>query len=161
MKTVLHLAILTVLLSGLAEAEVFKYTDSAGKTYFVSEESQIPEKHRANAIDSSGMRQVSKVPAKEFYKAPVNRSSAGQPKGSGTSSYRKVEIYVTTWCPYCKQLEEFLKKNRVPYVRYDVEQSAQGRKFYASVGQGGIPITKVGKSIIRGFKKQEILQAAS
>lgn len=146
----------------LASAEIFKYTDSEGKTHFVSEQGQIPEQYRADAVDSSAMRPVSKMPAKQFYKAPANQLAAGAAQASKpSSSYRKVEIYVTTWCPYCRQLEDFLKQKKVPYVRYDVERSVYGKKFYASMGQGGIPITKIGNTIIRGLKRKEILQAAA
>ncbi len=145
----------------LAVAEIFKYTDESGKTHFVSEQAQIPEQYRDNAIDSSSMRAISKAPKAQSQSANINKSQAAPGAKTQTAGQmRKVEIYVTSWCPYCRNLEKFLRERKIPYSRYDVEREAYGKKFYASVGRGAVPIIKVGKTTIRGFKPQEVLNAA-
>jgi glutaredoxin 3 len=49
----------------------------------------------------------------------------------------KVEIYTTTWCPYCHAAKSLLNKKGVPYeeihaddpvVRMDMVQRAHGRR---------------------------------
>ena len=40
----------------------------------------------------------------------------------------KVEIYVTSWCPYCTQAIKFFKDNHIPYVAYDIEKDSASRK---------------------------------
>jgi len=63
-----------------------------------------------------------------------------------------VEIFVTSWCPICKDLEAFLRTYNIPHIRFDVEHSAKGIEIYQQLGGGGVPITRIdGKKIIRGF----------
>ena len=64
----------------------------------------------------------------------------------------KVEIYVTEWCPYCRRLEGFLKANGVAYKRYDIEKDGKdARRRYVELGGGGVPIIKVGSTVMRGL----------
>ena len=70
-----------------------------------------------------------------------------------------VEIFVTSWCPYCKKLESFLKKNNIPYTRYDVEADAKGAEIFDKIGGTGVPVTRVGNEVIHGYDPDRILEA--
>lgn len=65
---------------------------------------------------------------------------------------RKVEIFVTSWCPYCVRLEQWLKQNRVQYIKYDIEKSTAGKEKHEKLGGGGIPVIRIDKQVIRGFR---------
>ena len=67
-----------------------------------------------------------------------------------------IEVYVTSWCPYCRRLETFLKSNSIPYKRFDIEGSRDARQRYLELGGGGIPIIKIGSDVIRGFDEGEL-----
>jgi glutaredoxin-like YruB-family protein len=72
----------------------------------------------------------------------------------------KVEIYVTSWCPYCRALEKFLKAQNVNYTKYDIEKDSQGMKQHARLGGGGVPVTVINsKQVIRGFEPSELYRA--
>ena len=72
----------------------------------------------------------------------------------------KVEIFVTSWCPYCKKLEGFLKSNNVQYTRYDIEKDPQGRAKHQRLGGGGIPVTLINNTkVLRGFEPVELYEA--
>ncbi|MCA9398853.1 MAG: NrdH-like redox domain-containing protein, partial [Candidatus Omnitrophica bacterium] len=64
---------------------------------------------------------------------------------------KDVEIFVTSWCGYCRKLEAFLKKNRIKYKKYDIEKSAYGKKRHQELGGGGIPVTTIGDTVVRGY----------
>ena len=84
--------------------------------------------------------------------APAQRAGAKK-------KFPKVEVYVTDWCPYCQQLEAFLKHNGVPYVRKNIEERAQYRKERDKIGDG-IPVTRIGTSqIVSGFQREVIARA--
>lgn len=72
---------------------------------------------------------------------------------------KRVELFVTSWCPYCQQLEAALRASKVTYTRYDIEKSQEGARKYRALGGGGIPITKVGDAVIRGNNPQGVLAA--
>jgi len=71
-----------------------------------------------------------------------------------------VEIFVTSWCPYCRELENFLVKHQIPFTRYDVEHDAKGMTLYQEMGAGGVPITRIDRTkILRGFSIEALEEA--
>ena len=71
----------------------------------------------------------------------------------------KVEVFVTSWCPYCRALEAFLKEQDITYTRYDIEKSSYGRRRYQELGAGGVPVMLIGSEVIRGFNRDAIYEA--
>ncbi len=69
---------------------------------------------------------------------------------------KSVDIYVTSWCPYCQKLESWLNSQGIPYSRHDIEADPQARSTYDQMGGEGIPITRVGAKIIRGLNTSAI-----
>ncbi len=64
----------------------------------------------------------------------------------------RVEIFVTSWCPYCKALEKHLKSNRIPYTRQDIEKSDAAKRAYKQLGGGGVPVIRIdATTVIHGF----------
>jgi glutaredoxin len=68
----------------------------------------------------------------------------------------EIQIYVTSWCPYCRKLEAYLQSRNYKYKRYDVELSEIGRRMHRQLGGGGIPVVVIDKTVIRGFNPQAI-----
>ena len=79
--------------------------------------------------------------------------------GSSAVAYqtKKVDIFITSWCPYCRKLEGFLKQNQIDYTRHDVEKDAQSAKEFDRLGGTGVPMVRVGDDIIRGYDPERIL----
>lgn len=75
------------------------------------------------------------------------------------SAPAKVQIFVVEWCPHCRELEGFLKKNHVQYTRFDIERDVEGRMKYKQLGGGGVPLVLIGSQVFRGFDETEITSA--
>ncbi len=86
--------------------------------------------------------------------APVQASAA-----PSEAPAKKVEIFVTSWCGYCKRLETFLKENNIEYKRYDVEKDPKGAAIFAQIGGEGVPVSRVGNKVVQGFDPDAILEA--
>ena len=69
----------------------------------------------------------------------------------------KITLYVSRDCAGCKELEGFLRQNKVSFRKRDVEKTKQGRDFYATVG-GALPITTVDTDVVRGYDPQRVAQ---
>ena len=78
---------------------------------------------------------------------------------AAAKSSLKVEIFVTSWCPYCRKLESFLKQNQIDYARYDVEKDAKGAEEFERLGGEGVPLVRVGKNVIHGYDPEGIIAA--
>lgn len=67
------------------------------------------------------------------------------------SSKEKVTILVTSWCPYCQKLENYLKSKKIRFTRYDIENDTRGKSIHEKLGGGGVPVTLIGSTVVRGF----------
>jgi glutaredoxin len=90
------------------------------------------------------------------------RDDSAQPASvdrvSAQKSPKNVEIFVTSWCGYCKKLEKFLKVHDIPYTRYDIEANPQAAEAYRSMGGTGVPVTRIGTDIVYGYDPDRILE---
>lgn len=68
---------------------------------------------------------------------------------------KKVKIYSTPTCPFCKRAKEFFKKYKVEYKDINVEEDEKARdEMIKKSGQMGVPVIEIGKDIIIGFDEQ-------
>ena len=73
-----------------------------------------------------------------------------------------VEVYVSPSCIDCPNLEKFLKQNRIRFQRYDIVKDQRAFERFDKLGAGSkLPVTKIGKKLIKGIQPDEILQAAT
>lgn len=75
---------------------------------------------------------------------------------------KKVTIYSTPTCTYCKMAKEFFTENKVEYVENDVSQDeAKRNEMVEKSGQMGVPVIDIEGEIIVGFdeaKLKELLE---
>ena len=138
-----------LLLSSPVQAEVYRYIDENGTTHYVTSKEAVPAQFRDQVDKPHNLPEVSKTGKTRF----------SNTKRHPASSSKKVEIFVTEWCHYCRKVEEFLKANKIRYTRLDIEKNASARRRYKKLGLSGVPATKVGKKIIRGANTRAILDA--
>ncbi len=64
----------------------------------------------------------------------------------------EVDLYVTSWCGYCKKAKKFFDSRDIAYNEYDIEKdpAAAGRKRDLSGGKG-VPFAVVNGHKIRGY----------
>ena len=72
---------------------------------------------------------------------------------------KKVDVYLTSWCPYCRKAEDFLKEKNISYDRHDIERDSEARTAYRKLGGRGVPLIRVGDRIIYGYDKGQIAAA--
>jgi len=148
----LTILILTLLTSAsYSLADVVKYTDENNTTFFVDSIDKVPVKYRDKVKDLSS-KKISKVSAATY--EPIEATS--YPVRSASSRSDGVEVLVASWCSYCSALEKYLVDNKVRYKKYDIEKDAKGRTKYNQLGRGGVPITQIGSTVIRGYNTEEI-----
>lgn len=136
----------------LGQAEIVRYKDDSGDIHYVDSPSKVPEKFRQQLNGAAPLPQINKVPS--FIDPKLTQY---MPDAS-SSSAKPVEIYVTSWCPHCKRLEDFLKEKKINFKRYDIEQNKQALQTYQRLGGSGVPFVKIGESTMGGFNANWILE---
>ena len=73
---------------------------------------------------------------------------------------KKIEIYTSPTCHFCKDLKEFLDERSIPYTEYDVTAEEERRKELVDRSeQMGVPVMFVdGDTMIVGFNKDKVMQ---
>lgn len=73
---------------------------------------------------------------------------------------KKVSIYSTVTCTYCKHAKEFFKEKGIAYDEYDVGADPEKRKEMVDLtGQLGVPVIRIDDSIMVGFDQNAVSKA--
>ncbi len=67
-----------------------------------------------------------------------------------------VELYVTSWCGYCKKALNYVKSKGISYVAYDIEKDSAAHKRYQELGGHGVPLIIVGKQRMSGYSQETL-----
>lgn len=71
-----------------------------------------------------------------------------------------IKVYSTSTCYFCIELKKFLKKNKIPFKEFDVnEDKKAAMEMIKKSGQTGVPVIEIGKEIIIGFDQPKIKKA--
>ena len=78
--------------------------------------------------------------------------AAEKPAGSAG-----VELYMTSWCGYCKKMVRFLNEKGIPYTAYDIEKDSAAARTYREMGGNGVPVVRVGSHVIHGYNPEAVM----
>lgn len=136
------------LVSGPVVAEIFKYVDAEGKVHFTD---APPVGVDAKPLDIQpnvyeGGNTASK-PVKLSGKAtPIYKSAA--------KTQPKVELFVTSWCGYCKKAKAYLQKKGIKFTAYDIEKDLRAaRRKDSLTSRKGVPFALIGNQKVTGFSE--------
>ena len=72
---------------------------------------------------------------------------------------KKVIIYTTNTCVFCKKAKEFFKEHKIDYKEVDVGKDINAAKeMVEKSGQMGVPVIEVDDKIIIGFDKPALIK---
>lgn len=112
----------------------------------------------------SGKTVYSEKPCNANNSSEVIKPSSHKPSNTGaTTSYSipEVDIYITSWCPYCKKAMAYLDSQGIYYNKYDIEYDAEAaaKKRQLVPGYSGVPLTVINGQVIRGFSEHSFERA--
>lgn len=128
------LLLVLLLFSCWVSADIYRWTDAAGRVHFGDEPH---EKRDAQQI-------TPKINTYEHikYESPATTESA---------TTRKVVMYSTRACPYCKKARTYFRNQGIPFVEYDIEKNQKAKRRYDKFGGRGVPVIFIGKKRLNGF----------
>jgi len=70
---------------------------------------------------------------------------------------KKVIIYSTPTCPYCKRAKEYLTQKGIPFTEYDVAADREkAKEMIEKSKQMGVPVILVDDEVIVGFNQAKL-----
>jgi glutaredoxin len=70
---------------------------------------------------------------------------------------KKVIMYTTQTCPYCRSAKDFLKENKISYTEKNASVDPQAQKEMANLNLRGVPSFLIGEDVVVGLDKEKIL----
>jgi len=66
----------------------------------------------------------------------------------------KVELYITSWCPYCQKARDFFRAKGIPFTEYDIEKDKEAaiRKRHLD-NRNGVPFVVIDGRGIHGYSE--------
>lgn len=101
--------------------------------------------------DSNGVTYFSAHP-------PEKRGSASKSKESFNDDF--IEMYSTSWCPYCRKARNYFRENDIPFAEYDVEELPNRMREFKELGGTGYPLILIGENkkmqgfSVKGFERR-------
>jgi len=67
---------------------------------------------------------------------------------------KKVVIYSTPTCPYCKRAKDYLSQKRISYVEHNVAEDKDAvKELIQKSGQMGVPVILIDDEVVVGFNQ--------
>ena len=167
---------LTLNVTGVAIADIYKWVDETGTIHF----SSSPPGNVASKV------KVLSIPTHEYDSQPVNQTeqedhnlnASSYPSPSTTDKIKsrksstpdfyvtpgrntaKVELYSTSWCTYCQKARDFFRSRGILFTEYDIEKdrSAALRKRQLDRRQG-VPLAIINGRRIHGYSEAAYTRA--
>lgn len=79
-----------------------------------------------------------------------------KPAIAQATSYPKIVLYSTSWCPHCKQAKEYFTRNNIPFINRDVElDNAALDDLTKKYKSQGVPVIVIGndEKVLKGFNQ--------
>ena len=124
-------------------ADMYKWTDEKGVLH----------------VGSAPPSKVSpKIKVKKIESAPVSVYEAVVSTGTDLKFLRGapsagVELFSTSWCPYCVKARQYLTDHGVAFQEFDIDKDPQAKQRYASLGGHGVPLAVINGQTVSGFSE--------
>ncbi len=125
---------LLLLYAANGHAEMYKWTDEKGKVHLSDK--------RPRHLKSKNIR------------LGVNTYESVSYDASIFDTGKKIVMYSTEWCAYCKNAKRHFASNALPFTEYDIERDPRARKLYKRMGAKGVPVILVGNKRMNGFSER-------
>ena len=73
---------------------------------------------------------------------------------------KKTVVYTAPGCAYCLFLENFLKRNNMPYSMIDISKDKRAKERMMEIsGQENVPVVEIGNTIVIGYDLKKMKEA--
>lgn len=70
---------------------------------------------------------------------------------------KKVTVYSTPTCPYCKRAKDYLTRKGIAFTEYNVaEDREKAKEMIEKSKQMGVPVIVIGDDVITGFNQAKL-----
>ena len=132
-------------------AAIYKWVDKDGTVHFT--DSPPSDESNAKVVNPEPNRLDGYGKTTERRKID-NQSTTRTAQDIRPENLPIVELFVTSWCGYCKKAEAYFTRKNIPFVKYDIEKDQKAARRKASLTQSrGVPFVLIGDVGIPGYSE--------
>ena len=124
------------------QAEIYKWQDEQGRTHFGD---TAPSTRNQQAVEAVELRPINSYERVEISVIEANYAD------SPVLAAKRVVMYSTERCGYCKKARAYFEANKIAYTEHDIEKSQSARRAFDKMNGTGVPIILVGNKRMNGF----------
>ena len=129
----------------ISAGQLYSWDDENGVTHItVNPPPENAKNSSARETETPNYKKASGITAPAKISSPIKTV----PKQTST----KVELYITSWCPYCKKAVAYFRSKGIPITVYDIEKdrAAAARKNRLT-NRRGVPFAVINGQPISGY----------
>jgi len=142
-------------------ADMYKWVDEKGVIHFQDyKPTGVKPSVNVETLTEDDLKFDNYVesPEKGDYESPygslIEAEEKRSPKKIRYAQNQKVELYVTSWCGYCKKAKAFLKSKGISYTEYNIEKDSAAASRHRELNKrGGVPVAVINGKKIIGFSE--------
>lgn len=143
------IALVLILLTVSAQAEIYKWVDSEGVVHYSSHASENSKSEDVTSRVQSSGNFVSEPP-------PEPSSTPADKKNDASTDSSSLTVFTNLGCKECREVKAFLNARGIAYKEIDVSKDAEGKKQYQELGGKTFPFITVGDQQLNGFNKDQL-----
>jgi len=148
----------------LSMADMYKWVDENGVSHFSdtppydTDNSDIETLPTYTTLENNGFPQDNNSAKNESSNNSSNLKDAVQ-KNTWVKT-PKVELYTTSWCPWCKKAKAFFRSRGIAFVEYDIEKDKEAKRRKEQIDrQKGVPFAVINGKGIHGYNEIAYINA--
>ena len=150
---------------GTSSAEIYKWVDDNGVMHFSdTQPGHISDWEEEETSASSNQTLQNSGSQKVKLDTDTISEILDQLKGDEEETENKqqptVELYVTSWCPWCKKAKSFFSSGGIAFTEYNIEKDQEAARRMRSLTKSrGVPFAVINGRHIQGYSEADYSQA--
>ena len=132
-------------------ADMYKWVDENGVVHFSDTPPDDADNSDIDYLPTYSTHENNVYPQEN--NSTENRDNRSSPTDSVLKK-PKVELYTTSWCPWCKKAKAFFRSRGIVFVEYDIEKDKAAARHKAQIDSPkGVPFAVINGKGIHGYNE--------
>jgi len=153
--SILPLALLLTVRPESSRADVYTWVDESGTVHFSEEPPARAKQARKVTLPEEAASPEPSVATPTATESEPKPAAARAPAPRPVAARKplpQVELFTTSWCPYCKRARAYFQGRGIPYTEHDIEkEEGAGARLVELTGSHAVPTAVIGDELVRGY----------
>ena len=143
-------------------ADMYKWVDENGIAHFSDSPPDVTDNSEIETLPTYVTPENNGYP--QDNNSAENENNSSNPTDAVKKNSRvktpKVELYTTSWCPWCKKAKAFFRSRGIAFIEYDIEKDKEAERRKTQIDRHkGVPFAVINGKGINGYNEIAYINA--